>query len=117
MSIQVKRVYAPQSPQDGQRLLVDRLWPRGLSKASLKLDGWLKELAPSTELRKWYRHDEPNWAEFQKRYFKELQGHSDLVADLLRKARRGKVTLLFAAKNETRNNAVALKSYLEGKLH
>ena len=113
MSIQVKRVYAPQSPRDGQRILVDRLWPRGLSKASLKLDAWLKELSPSNELRKWYHQDKTRWSEFQKRYVKELQSHLDLVEDLRRRSRRGRVTLLYSATDETHNNAVALKDYLE----
>lgn len=115
MSIHVKRVYEPVKADDGYRVLVDRLWPRGLSKASLKLDAWMKELAPSNELRKWYSHDEAKWKEFQKRYFKELDGHADLVEELIQKSRAGKLTLLFATREEVRNNAVALKNYLERK--
>ena len=116
MNIQVKRVYDPPSADDGLRVLVDRLWPRGLSKASLKLDEWMKEIAPSNELRQWFGHDENKWAEFQKRYFKELDGHSDLIEQLLQKSHTGKLALLFAAKDEEHNNAVALKEYLEKTL-
>ena len=115
MNIQVKRVYDPPSADDGLRVLVDRLWPRGLSKASLKLDEWMKEIAPSNELRQWFGHDESKWEEFQKRYFKELDNHSDLIEQLLQKSHTGKLTLLFAAKDEEHNNAVALKKYLEKK--
>lgn len=115
MTIQVKRVYDPPSKDDGLRILVDRLWPRGLSKASLKLDEWMKEIAPSNELRKRFGHHEGKWEEFQKLYFKELDAHPELVEKLIQMSRAGKVTLLFAAKNTEQNNAAALKNYLERK--
>ncbi|HEX2697945.1 MAG TPA: DUF488 domain-containing protein [Anaerolineales bacterium] len=115
MSIEIKRVYEPPSKDDGLRILVDRLWPRGMSKASLQLDEWLKDLAPSNELRKRFRHHEGKWEEFQKLYFKELDLHPELVEQLIKKSRAGKVTLLFAAKDTEHNNAVALKNYLERK--
>ena len=113
MSISIKRVYDLPSPTDGYRVLVDRLWPRGLSKASLQLDEWLKDVAPSNELRREFHHDESRWEEFQKQYFKELDNHLDLIERLIQWSRAGKVTLLYAAKNEIHNNAVALKNYLE----
>ncbi|MCL4528113.1 MAG: DUF488 domain-containing protein [Chloroflexi bacterium] len=116
MSIQIKRVYDPPAASDGVRILVDRLWPRGLSKASLKLDEWMKDIAPSNELRKQFGHHEDNWKEFQKQYFKELDEHPDLVKQLIQISRAGKLTLLFAAKDVDHNNAVALKEYLEKKL-
>ncbi len=115
MTFQIKRVYEPPSKDDGLRILVDRLWPRGLSKAPLKLDDWMKELAPSNELRKRFGHHEGNWEEFQELYFKELDGQSDVVEQLIQKSRTRKVTLLFAAKDTEHNNAVALKNYLERK--
>jgi uncharacterized protein YeaO (DUF488 family) len=113
MTIRIKRAYNPPSPTDGYRVLVDRLWPRGLSKEKLKLDAWMKELAPSNELRKWFGHEEPKWAEFQNRYFKELKQQPELVAELRKKARGHKVTLLYSSREEVHNNAVALKKYLE----
>jgi uncharacterized protein YeaO (DUF488 family) len=115
MTFQVKRVYEPPATEDGRRVLVDRLWPRGLSKASLKLDEWMKDIAPSHELRRRFHHDESRWEEFQKQYFKELDRHSDLIEQLIQWSRAGKVTLLCAAKDEIHNNAVALKNYLERK--
>ncbi len=117
MIVQIKRVYEPPAPEDGTRVLVDRLWPRGISKASLKLDVWMKEIAPSNELRQRFHHDKEGWEEFQKLYFKELDGRSDLVEQLTQKARSGTLTLLYAAKDEERNNAIALKNYLERKSH
>ncbi len=115
MSIQIKRAYEPASPGDGTRILVDRLWPRGLSKDKLKLDAWMKDLAPSNELRKWFHHDVGNWAEFQKRYFKELSQQPDKVDELRKQAKRHTVTLVYGARDETHNDAVALKKYLEKK--
>ncbi len=115
MTIQIKRVYEPQSRTDGYRVLVDRLWPRGLSKEKLQLDAWMKELAPSNELRKWFGHEEAKWAEFQKRYFKELKQQSELVAELRKRARGHKLTLLYSSREEVHNNAAALKKYLERK--
>ncbi len=115
MSIQIKRAYEPASPQDGTRILVDRLWPRGISKDKLKLDAWMKDLAPSTELRKWFHHDVGNWAEFEKRYIKELSRQPEQVEELRKQARRHTVTLVYSARDETHNDAVVLKKYLEKK--
>jgi len=117
MTVQVKRVYALPSPGDGYRVLVDRLWPRGISKASLNADEWMKEIAPSNELRKRFGHHEGNWDEFQELYFKELDNCPDLIEQLIQKSRVGNLTLLYAAKDEEHNNAIALKNYLERKLH
>jgi uncharacterized protein YeaO (DUF488 family) len=115
MTIRIKRAYEPPSPRDGARILVDRLWPRGISKEKLKLDAWMKEIAPSNELRKWYQHDEAKWAEFQKRYFKELRQQPELIAELRKRARGHTISLLYSAREQERNNAVALKIYLEKK--
>ncbi len=112
MTLQLKRAYDPPSASDGVRILVDRLWPRGISKEKLKLDSWMKDLAPSNELRKEFHHDASRWPEFQKRYFQELKQQPDLVAELRSKSRRGKVTLIYAARDAEHNNAVALKNYL-----
>src|SRR3954447_18459232 len=103
--IQIKRAYDPPSRSDGTRLLVDRLWPRRVSKAWLKADGWVKELAPSTELRKAYGHDLSNWEEFRSKYQKELQAPSaqEKSQDILDRAKKGRVTLVYAARNEIRN--------------
>ena len=108
----VKRVYEPVAESDGQRVLVDRLWPRGLSKEKAHLDLWLKDIAPSDELRHWFGHDPERWAEFQKRYRAELGGKADALAELRALMAKGKVTLLFAAHDEEHNNAVALTAYL-----
>ena len=113
MTIHVKRAYDPPAPSDGARILVDRLWPRGISKEKLKLDTWMKEIAPSNELRKWFHHGEHTWAEFRKRYFEELKEQPELVAELRRKGRGHTVTLIYSARDEEQNNAVALKEYLE----
>jgi len=113
MKLAVKRVYAPPAAGDGLRVLVDRLWPRGLSKASARVDLWAKELAPSDALRRWYGHDPEKWPEFQKRYAAELKDRATALDELAARARKQKVTLLFGAKEERRNNAVALKSILE----
>ena len=116
MTISIKRVYQPRATQDGRRVLVDRLWPRGLSKADAKIDYWPKDLAPSTELRKWYVHDPEKWKQFKRRYFAELKGKPDDVQLLLNYVRGSKVTFLFGSKEERLNNAVALKEYVESKL-
>lgn len=113
--IKVKRVLEPPAPEDGKRFLVDRLWPRGLKKEAVVRDGWLKEVAPSSALRKWFRHDLSKWEEFRRRYFEELKKKPESWQPLLEAARRGEVTLLFAAKDEHHNNAVALKEFLEEK--
>lgn len=112
-TFQVKRVYEPPEAGDGRRVLVDRLWPRGLSRERAMLDDWLKEVAPSTELRKWFDHEEDRWSNFKQRYFLELDDHGDLIAQL--RTVEGTVSLLFAAKDVTQNNAVALKEYLEAE--
>lgn len=114
--IQVKRVYDPYSPDDGARFLVDRLWPRGLKKEALRLDGWLKDAAPSDALRRWFGHDPARWDEFRRRYFAELDSKPEAWQPILQAARQGNVTLLYSARDVEHNNAVALKSYLEIKL-
>ena len=113
--IAVKRVYEPPAKADGQRVLVDRIWPRGVSKKDAELTLWLKEIAPSDELRKWFGHQPERWAEFQKRYRAELDGNGEAVAQLRDLLRQGKVTLLYGAHDEAHNNAVALAAYLRGK--
>lgn len=115
MTVQIKRVYEAPSPEDGIRILVDRLWPRGLKKEDAHLDEWLKNIAPTNELRKWYGHDPDKWPEFQRRYFAELDSNEDDVVELRKQTRKGKVTLLYSSKEEKINNAVALKNYLERK--
>ncbi len=115
MTIAIKRAYEPAKASDGKRVLVDRLWPRGVTKEKLKLDGWMKEIAPSNELRKWIHADPSKWAAFEERYFKELASQGQLVAELREMARGGTLTLVYSARDEVRNNAVALKKYLERK--
>jgi uncharacterized protein YeaO (DUF488 family) len=113
MSIQLKRVYEDASESDGYRVLVDRLWPRGVSKERASIDLWLKEIAPSTELRKWFNHEPEKWDEFRKRYHQELDSKPDLVKQLADLVDKQRVTLVYGAKNEAYNQAVALKEYLE----
>ena len=113
--IQTRRVYEPPEPEDGARLLVDRLWPRGVKKALLQLAGWLREIAPSDALRKWYDHDPTKWDEFQRRYFAQLEQNPEGWQPILRAAQEGRVTLLFSARDTEHNNAVALKTFLERK--
>lgn len=115
-AIKVKRVYDPPTPDDGARYLVDRLWPRGIQKESLKIDQWLKEAAPSNTLRSWFRHDPRKWAEFRRRYFAELDHRSECWRPILKAAHRGNVTLLYSARDTKHNNAVALKGFLEERL-
>jgi len=110
--IKIKRIYDAPTPDDGTRILVDRLWPRGLSKEKAKVDLWLKEIAPSNELRKWYAHDPKKWAEFRKKYFRELDVRKELANQIIQKTREGDVTLLYSSKEEKINNAVALKEYI-----
>jgi uncharacterized protein YeaO (DUF488 family) len=110
--IYVKRVYDEPSRSDGLRILVDRLWPRGLTKEKAKVDLWLKDVAPSNQLRQWYSHDSSKWDEFKKRYFTELADKEELTSLILEKERKEKVTLLYGKKNEKFNNAVALMEYL-----
>lgn len=111
MDIRVKRVYEAPSPEDGVRVLVDRLWPRGLSKEKAGVDLWLKEVAPSTELRKWFGHAPEKWDEFQQRYRQELRQHPEALARLLALLDQGRVTLLFGAKETHFNDAVALRAF------
>ncbi len=111
--IQLKRAYETASKDDGLRILVERLWPRGVSKQRAKIDLWLKELAPSTELRQWYGHDPARWPQFRKRYWAELKDRGDVLALLGHVARGEPVTFVYAAGDEERNSAVALKELLE----
>ena len=114
--IRLKRAYEPALPSDGWRVLVERLWPRGLSKAKLRLDDWNKEVAPSAELRRWFGHDPIRWTEFRRRYFEELRANEDAWRPLLADARRGRVTLVYAARDVEHNGAVALKAFLDRRL-
>lgn len=114
--IRVKRIYLPPEAKDGKRLLVDRLWPRGVKKDKTQLAGWIRDIAPSEGLRRWFGHDPLKWGEFQKRYRKELAGQGAILRPLFQAAREGGITLLFAAKDEDHNNAVVLKAYLESFL-
>jgi uncharacterized protein YeaO (DUF488 family) len=111
-TVQIKRAYEPPSGEDGVRILVDRLWPRGLSKPRAAIDLWLKDLAPSVSLRRWFNRDPARWTEFKERYAQELDAKKTAVAALIGAARRGRVTLLFGARDAEHNNAVALHSYL-----
>ena len=110
--IVVKRVYEPASTRDGTRLLVERLWPRGRSKATVKVRAWSKEAAPSTELRKWFNHDPAKWDAFRRRYFRELDGRPEAWKPIVAAARRGRVTLIYSSHDAQYNNAVALQQYL-----
>ena len=116
MSITVKRVYDPPAKSDGYRVLVDRLWPRGLKKEAAALDAWSKELAPSPALRKWFGHEPARWDAFRHRYASELDGTAEYWRPLAEQASRHRVTLLFGARDEEHNNAVALKGYLDAWL-
>lgn len=114
MNIHLKRTYEDAADEDGFRILVDRLWPRGVSKESAKIDLWIKEIAPSTALRKWFGHDPAKWQEFQKRYRSELDENSELLKELRGHAKKGKVTLVYSAKDTEHNDAVVLLDYLKG---
>lgn len=111
--IRLKRAYETPSSSDGKRILVERLWPRGVTKDGAALDDWMKEIAPSADLRKWYGHEPERWPEFQKRYKKELTGNQARVEELCSLCTAGPVTLIFAAKDEAHNSAVVLKAVLE----
>ncbi len=116
--VKIKRIYEKPSDADGFRILVDRLWPRGVSKKDAKVELWLKEIAPGNDLRKWFGHEPEKWDEFKRRYFKELDaltGKEELLGVTAEHARKGVVTLLYAAKDEVHNNAVALGEYLHGR--
>jgi uncharacterized protein YeaO (DUF488 family) len=110
--IDLKRIYQPYAKSDGMRVLVDRLWPRGMSKEKARLDFWAKEIAPSDELRKWYGHQPNRWPEFQKRYYAELNAQPDVVNDLVERIKGQHVTFLYSSKEEELNNAVALREYI-----
>ncbi len=114
--ITVKRVYLPASAEDGQRFLVDRLWPRGIKKEALQIQAWYKEAAPSDDLRHWYGHDPDRWCEFNERYFHELDAHPQAWKPLVEAAGHGNITLLFSTRELERNNAVSLRAYLEKQL-
>ncbi len=114
--IRVKRVYEPAEGGDGKRFLVERLWPRGMKKESLRMDGWIKDVAPSDALRHWFGHEPAKWEEFRRRYAAELENNSDSWQPLLTEARHGTVTLLYSAHDLEHNNAVALKEFLDARL-
>jgi uncharacterized protein YeaO (DUF488 family) len=110
--VRLRRVYEPPSPEDGVRVLVDRLWPRGLSKAAASVDRWMKDIAPSAELRKWFGHDPERWPEFRQRYTAELRRQTGAVDELRELSRHGTVTLVFGARDEEHNDAVVLRDIL-----
>ncbi len=112
LDVRLKRAYEPPSAGDGVRVLVDRLWPRGLRKADAAIDRWPKELAPSSELRRWFGHDPSRWDEFRRRYRSELSAHADLLNELRAMARTGPLTLVYAARDEQHNDAVVLRDVL-----
>ena len=111
--IQIKRAYDAPSRHDGFRILVERLWPRGLTKARVAVDLWLKDVAPSPELRKWFGHDPAKWKQFEQRYWKELHAQTEAVALIRQRIKQGTVTLVYAARDEEHNGALALKKFLE----
>ena len=113
MKLQTKRVYDPKSTSDGKRILVDRLWPRGLTKAEADIDFWARAIAPSNELRRWYQHTPEKWQEFRRRYFAELDENPEGVAALRAELGRGTVTFVYSSKATQRNNATALMEYLK----
>lgn len=114
--IQLKRVYEEAKAKDGKRLLIERLWPRGMKKSTLKLDAWIKEAGPSSGLRRWFSHDPAKWNEFRHRYFAELGSKRAVWEPILKAASQGQVTLLYSSHDEEHNNAVALKEYLDSKI-
>ena len=113
-NVLLKRAYEPPGPQDGARILVDRLWPRGLSKEAAALDQWMRDVAPSTETRKWFAHDPARWEEFCSRYRDELHRNRDLINELRDLARKGRITLVYAARDEIHNDAVVLRDLILG---
>ncbi len=112
-AIKLKRAYEAAEPDDGCRVLVDRLWPRGLSKGAAHIDLWLKEIAPSSELRKWFNHEPARWREFEQRYFHEIEEHPEALKELMAQVHKGRVTLVYGARDQEHNNAVALKEFVE----
>jgi len=113
--LKTKRVYEPAERSDGTRFLVDRLWPRGIKKEALEMETWLKDVAPSPELRKWFSHDPEKWQEFQRRYRKELEANPDAWKPILEAAKQGDVTLLYSARDTEHNSAALLKEFLEDR--
>ncbi len=114
-NVKLKRAYVPAHADDGTRVLVDRLWPRGVRKAAAAIDLWLKEIAPSTELRKWFDHDPAHWAEFRQRYSRAVRAHPELLGRLRALARKGTLTLVYSAHDEQNNNAVVLRTVILGR--
>lgn len=114
--LSTRRIYESRAEAEGYHVLVDGMWPRGISKADANIDEWLKDIAPSTELRRWFAHDPDKWPEFRKRYFRELDANPEAVKRLIGMIRQGPVTLVYAARDTEHNNARVLKTYLEGRL-
>jgi len=114
--IRTKRIYDLPSPDERFRILTDRLWPRGLTKQRARVDLWIRDIAPSTELRRWYQHDRERWNEFRRRYFAELDGKPELVKQILEQIRWEPITIVFSSQEERYNNAAALKEYLERQI-
>jgi uncharacterized protein YeaO (DUF488 family) len=115
-SIKLKRAYEPLTPVDGTSFLVERLWPRGVKKTDLHVEAWLKDVGPSTALRRWFGHDPKKWSEFRRRYFHELSANVDALEPIIKASRRGRVTLVYSSRDMEHNNAVALKDYVESRL-
>jgi uncharacterized protein YeaO (DUF488 family) len=114
--IYLRRAYEPPGPNDGQRILVDRVWPRGVSKEEAQLSSWQRDAAPSNELRRWFGHDPARWDEFRKRYRAELDAHPDVLQPILDALKKGDVTLVYGARDEEHNQALALKQFLDGRM-
>ncbi len=110
--IKIKRIYEPASPDDGKRIYIDRLWPRGMKKEDVKIDEWLKEISPSGALREWFGHDPSKYGEFKKRYIQELESHAEILERIKKEGKRKTVTLLFSAKDEEHNNATVMREIL-----
>jgi uncharacterized protein YeaO (DUF488 family) len=115
-TIQLKRVYDRAGSADGTRFLVERLWPRGVKKTELQVEAWLKDVAPSTALRRWFGHDPKKWVEFRRRYFRELSSNVEALAPIIKASRSGPVTLIYSSHDLEHNNAVALKDYVETQI-
>ncbi len=116
MRLKIKRAYTEADPGDGTRILIDRLWPRGVTKEKARIDLWMREIAPSSELRKWFGHDPEKWTEFQKRYLDELKNNQEMVDSILDMAKDGPVTLVYSAKDEQHNDAIVLLGLLDRKM-
>lgn len=114
--IKIKRAYEPSAAGDGKRYLVDRLWPRGVKKSALHIEAWLKDAAPTRDLIAWFGHDPKKWTEFRRRYRKQMAGNREALDPILKSARRGRVTLVYGARDEKHNNALVLKEYAESRL-